>query len=426
MRCVLAMAPRMKNPANRRGFPPRQPAGLNRCAREVCSFRRATPKGSISVHSDSSAPLAHCHTNTVHDAVLASIRATIAPWYYRKGGGGIVLSSDDSGLCRLYRSDESVFHETRTAAEMLEWVADRDREIERRQFNRACTINSPTRARGRPLSPEVAERRRRVAELTEAFQPATIRQICYQAEVHGLVPKTELGFRRIQHDLLILRQQGVIKYDWISDNTWWMRKSQSYRGVEHFINLSLNTYRRDLWHSAAPYVEIWIEKDALAGTIYDVTNPYDVPLMVARGFSSETYLYEAAQAIIEKDKPSFIYAFFDHDPSGKHSAKHIERKLRGFAPGAEIHFELMAVTEQQIAEWHLPTRETKRGKNRHAKNFIGDSCELDAIPPDKLRELVGDCIERHIDPDHLASLQVAEQSERRALEIFASGWRGAA
>ena len=200
----------------------------------------------------------------------------------------------------------------------------------------------PRRGRGRPLNPEVAERRRWVAETTERLQPASVRQIAYQAEVAGLIPKTENGFRRIQHDLLVLRQQGVIEYDWISDNTRWMRKSRSYRGIDHFIKLSIDTYRRDLWHDAPAYVEIWIEKDALAGTVLEVTNPYDVPLMVARGFSSETYLYEAAQAIAGEDKPAYIYAFFDHDPSGGHSAKHIERKLREFAPNAEIHFELVA------------------------------------------------------------------------------------
>ena len=91
------------------------------------------------------------------------------------------------------------------------------------------------------------------------------------------------------------------------------------------------------------------------------TNPYDVPLMVAKGFSSETYLYEAAEAIADKDKPAYIYAFFDHDPSGKHSAKHIERKLREFAPGAEIHFELVAVTEEQIEQWELPTPRDQAG-----------------------------------------------------------------
>ena len=248
-------------------------------------------------------------------------------------------------------------------------------------INNASTIDSPSRRRGRPLGPVVTERRRRITEMAERFQPAAVRQLYYQAEVAKLVPKTDGGYRLVQHDILVLRQQGNIDYDWISDNTRWMRKSRSYRGIDHFLDLSISTYRRDLWHRAPVYVEIWIEKDALAGTVMSETNPYDVPLMVAKGFSSETYLYEVAQAIADKKKPAYIYAFFDHDPSGKHSAKHIERKLREFAPSAEIHFELVAVAKEQIEQWRLPTHETKREGNRHAKSFEGDSCELELHSP---------------------------------------------
>jgi hypothetical protein len=353
--------------------------------------------------------------------ILTTIRNIIEDWVETNTNSPVVLRVGDGGVCRLYLDNESVLHETSTASDMLHFVLAVSRKTSAR-INGACTTNSPARSRGRPLDPEVAERREWVAETTERLQPASVRQIAYQAEVAGLIPKTENGFRRIQHDLLILRQQDVIDYDWISDNTRWMRKSRSYKGIDHFIRLSISTYRRDLWHDADVYVEIWIEKDALAGTVLEVTDPYDVPLMVARGFSSETYLYEAAQAILREDKPTYIYAFFDRDPSGAHSSKHIERKLREFAPDAEIHFELVAVTEQQIVGWKLPTRETKRGNNAHAKNFVGDSCELDAIPPDRLRDLVRERIERHVDQHSLATLRAAEESEREALKMFAQSW----
>ena len=97
-----------------------------------------------------------------------------------------------------------------------------------------------------------------------------------------------------------------------------------------------------------------------------MTNPYDVPLMVAKGFSSETYLYEAAQAIVGEDKPAYIYAFFDRDPSGGHSAKHIERKLREFAPGAETHFELVGChrTADRGLEAANPRDQTRKERAR--------------------------------------------------------------
>ena len=55
------------------------------------------------------------------------------------------------------------------------------------------------------------------------------------------------------------------------------------------------TYRRNLWDDAEDYVEIWVEKDALAGVIVEETEPLDVPLMVAKGYTSKTYAYGAAR-----------------------------------------------------------------------------------------------------------------------------------
>ena len=64
---------------------------------------------------------------------------------------------------------------------------------------------------------------------------------------------------------------GKSPYDWISDNTRWTRKSRSYRGIDHFLQLTIDTYRRDLWASGDVHVEVWIEKDALAGVVMEET-----------------------------------------------------------------------------------------------------------------------------------------------------------
>jgi hypothetical protein len=153
------------------------------------------------------------------------------------------------------------------------------------------------------------------------------------------------------------------------------------------------------------------------------TEVYDVPLMVARGYASLSFLYSAAQAIKAKDKPTYIYHFGDLDPSGVDAARDIEAKLRRYSPGTEIHFERPAVTREQVEEWNLPTRPTKMTDTR-AKKFTGESVELDAIPAQKLRELVRSCIERHVDQEQLKLLRIAEESERGAIEKWAGVVKG--
>jgi hypothetical protein len=70
-------------------------------------------------------------------------------------------------------------------------------------------------------------------------------------------------------------------------------------------------------------------------------------------------------------------------------------------------------------------RPTKRQDPR-AKKFVGTSGELDAIPAAKLRELVRERIERHVDKQQLALLRIAEQSERETHSKWAGTLRGSA
>ena len=171
------------------------------------------------------------------------------------------------------------------------------------------------------------------------------------------------------------------------------------------------------------YVEVWCEKDALAGVLMEETEVYAVPLMVARGYSSISFLHSAAMAIKAFGKPTYIFHFGDLDPSGVDAARDIEAKLRRYAPAAEIHFERPAVTRAQADEWNLPTRPTKQTDTR-AKKFSGTSVELDAIPAAKLRELVRQCIERHVDKQQLELLKIVEKSERELLTKWADVVRG--
>jgi hypothetical protein len=249
--------------------------------------------------------------------------------------------------------------------------------------------------------------------------PQTVRQVFYALTVRGVVKKAESEYKRTVIRLLTeMREAGTIPFDWIADNTRWQRKPTTYTGLDACLKNTANFYRRDLWAAMPVYVEVWCEKDALAGVLLEETEPYDVPLMVARGYSSVSFLHSAAKAIEARGKPAHIFHFGDLDPSGVDAARDIEAKLRRYAPGAEIHFSRPAVTREQVKEWDLPSRPTKTTDTR-AKKFVGTSVELDAIPVQRLRDLARERIERHIDKEQLAVLRVAETSERETLSKWA-------
>ena len=212
-----------------------------------------------------------------------------------------------------------------------------------------------------------------------------------------------------------MRRNGSLPYDWLADNTRWQRKPRTFNGVEEALRATAAFYRKDLWASADSYVEIWLEKDALSGVIYPITSMYDVPLMVARGYASLSFLYSAAEFISELNVPAYIYHLGDFDPSGVNAGEKIEQTLREMAPDAEIIFERLAVMRGQITNWNLPTRPTKKSDTR-AKRFGSDlSVELDAVEPNRLRSIVQAAIERHLPARQFEILKAAEESERKII-----------
>jgi hypothetical protein len=262
-----------------------------------------------------------------------------------------------------------------------------------------------------------------LVEILTTGAPMTVRQVFYQMVTRGAIPKTDAEYKQTVCRLLTeMRLAGTIPYGWIADNTRWMRKPKTHSSAGEALALTAKAYRRALWDDQPAYVEIWCEKDALAGVLYDVTEPWDVPLMVTRGYPSLTFLAEAAETIAAQDNPTFLYYFGDFDPSGVDIPRHTEDRLRELAPAAVITFERVGVTADQILQWNLPTRPTKTSDSR-ARAFTGSaSVELDAIPPDELRDLVGSCIDQHIDGDALKRTLVIEREERSTLLSFVQQW----
>ncbi|TYO67071.1 hypothetical protein FXV83_07650 [Bradyrhizobium hipponense] len=272
--------------------------------------------------------------------------------------------------------------------------------------------------RPRSTKAEVEQRREALFNIVAVGKPMTVRQVFYQATVRGIIEKTEAGYNKVQTDLVLMRRSGDLPYDWLADNTRWQRKPRTFNSVSDALTQTAQFYRKALWADADAYVEVWLEKDALAGVVLPVTAEFDVPLMVSRGYASLSFLHSAAEYISSLDVPTYIYHLGDFDPSGVNAGEKIEETLREMAPDAEINFRRIGVTRAQIEIWDLPTRPTKTSDSR-AKGFGDISVELDAIEPNQLRHLVRHFIEIHLPPAQFEVLKAAEESERELLTIIA-------
>lgn len=271
--------------------------------------------------------------------------------------------------------------------------------------------------RVRSTQAAIAERRKLLFDIVSAMKPMTVRQVFYQATVRGIVEKAESGYAKVQTDLVAMRRSGEMPYDWLADNTRWQRKPRTFSSVQQALEDTARFYRKSLWDEVGCYVEVWLEKDALSGVVYPVTSEYDVPLMVARGYASLSFLSTAAEYINTLYVPTVIFHLGDYDPSGVDAGRKIEATLRELAPDADISFYRLAVTPSQIEKWNLPTRPTKQTDSR-AKGFGDISVEMDATDPNLLRDLVRVNIEAFLPAAELAVLKEAEASERKLLKMF--------
>jgi hypothetical protein len=278
---------------------------------------------------------------------------------------------------------------------------------------RACSIKR------RRSKEDVDAIRDAIKSILRDDHPQTVRQVFYQLVVRGVVEKTEAEYQQTVIRLLTeMRLAGDVSFEWIIDSSRITHETETFDNVTDALRQTARYYRRSALRECPVYVELWCEKEALAGLLWDVAAEYDVPVVVSKGMPSLTQLYGSFKNVCRAGragKHSFIYQFGDHDPTGCLIPGVIEERMQWFCERADCavpHVARYAITEEQIDEYDLPTRPTKRDGNSHAQNFDGDSVELDALPSNVLRELVRNCIEQHISAEQVDILRTAEESER--------------
>jgi hypothetical protein len=139
-----------------------------------------------------------------------------------------------------------------------------------------------------------------IDDLLHRYHPQTVRQIYYQMSVQGLCEKTENGCRQINEFTISMRKSGRIPYEMIIDNTRSVAQPLTFNKPEDALTSVVGSYRKALWNGRATRLQVWLEKDALASVIEPITDAFDVPLFVARGYSSLSFLHNDAKPIVDE------------------------------------------------------------------------------------------------------------------------------
>lgn len=176
----------------------------------------------------------------------------------------------------------------------------------------------------------------------------TVRTILYQIDGMGLLDKSKKSDSDALSDHLVeARKVGLIKWNALSDDARTILGTvPGFYSVEEWIDDDIRRLRNTetdyyypRWHNQPHYVEVWIEKDALAGTFQSILEGKEVLLAVNRGFSSWTFFYHNAGRLIEaiedrcEGKPELCHVLYfgDMDLAGDDIMIHLAEMTEYFA-----------------------------------------------------------------------------------------------
>jgi hypothetical protein len=261
----------------------------------------------------------------------------------------------------------------------------------------------------------------------------------------------------------------------IVDGSSEMHNTYTEESVSEALLNTANGYRRSVMAEADTFVLFLMEKDGLIATVSRITDEYDVPIL-AQPFTSISHQFAAAKMILaalNEGKNAVVYHLGDYDPSGKTmftslcstdtglphllvdhlgcpfkwvlgSPEWLESATATYKPAKDaacIRWSDFCDPKQKVIRWASPRltierlglirstvdqhcaygiRLTKRKGNTHAQRFPDDdSCELDALPPAVLRNMVRRAIERHIPKSLVTKVRARQAKEQKVLERLA-------
>jgi len=262
--------------------------------------------------------------------------------------------------------------------------------------------------------------------LTEYSGRVSVRQLYYRFVAADLIENTQKEYNRIRSIISDARYAGMIDWDAIEDRNRAAQRPEEYESGATALSGLVKNFRLNRWEGQPFYVEIWVEKAALAGVLATISDIFHVTMMVNRGYSSSSAMKESADRIRYRSgltaRPVVIY-LGDHDPSGEDMVRDIRERLIEFGCPQWLDIRKLALTMDQIREYKCPPNPAKVTDSRAAayiEKFGNSSWELDALPPDALEDMLADAVKSYIDKAKMDAVITRENQTKAFLKKAAA------
>jgi len=291
------------------------------------------------------------------------------------------------------------------------------------KFYRASTLK-----RVRRTNTQIDQLDNQILEVLKEDHPQSVRHIFYRMTDPRLpvpVEKSDRGYRHVQDRCVKLRRAGKIPYNWFADLSRRGHFVSTFDDASDFVKRMAGLYRSDLWRDADCRCEVWAESRSIASVILNDCNQLAVDLYPCGGFSSLSFIHEAAESLNRSNdnRPLQVFYIGDYDAAGVLIDVSLRRELREHLRNEiELRFERIGINADQVAEYDLPTKPRKESDKR--SKHINFSVEAESMPAKILRGLLRSKVEDLLPHYALEVAKVAEKSERSHLIYMADYLRG--
>jgi len=254
----------------------------------------------------------------------------------------------------------------------------------------------------------------------------TLRQLYYQFVARGYLKNTEANYKRLGNLVNDGRLSGLIDWEHMEDRTRNLRARPHWKSPVDIISTCAKAFHIDLWAGQTARVEVWVEKEALAGIIEQAAKTWDTAWFCCRGFVSQSEMHAAAlrlRCYEQNNISTHILYLGDHDPSGIAMSKDIQSRLKLFGANTEVH--RIALNMDQIEELNPPPNPAKTTDSRfktYLERFGNESWELDALPPETIISLIEDKIKKFVDNDLMDKRTKKKQEGLNLLQKVVDRW----
>ena len=267
-----------------------------------------------------------------------------------------------------------------------------------------------------------------IEEYKEQGYKLTLRQLYYQLVSRDIIPNKVSEYAKLSGILVKGRMSGMVDWNAIEDRLRKPYLPYWVHDIPEAINDTVEQYRLNRQQGQDTYIELWVEKDALSGVLRSITSHYHINLMVNRGYSSCSAMFEAFRRLkryADKGKKIIIFYLGDHDPSGLDMIRDVRDRLEEFGVNPKVI--PIGLTMKQIKKYSPPPNPAKITDPRakwYIEEFGAVSWEVDALNPKVLHALVRKNVEAVIDMDLFEKTIEKEKQDKEKLKEISEDIEG--